>query len=124
MISPGEPIPGWFFPNGKPFVDEDQIHIDLIGNPLDRDRAGGADVTLGQDSDRAVWLELADGLPLKRISPTKNVDMGMLGRSAPGQPLIVFLLKLQAPGEEYAITKMYNMMAFDCGGFDLPGPDN
>jgi hypothetical protein len=123
-LTPGQPIPGMFFPDGKPFAYEDKIHVGLIGNPLDRDRAGSADIIVDRDSDGVGWLELADGLPLKRISPTKTVNMTMMGRSAPGQPLIVFLFKTQAPREEYAVTKIYNMMAFDCGGFDFPEPQN
>jgi len=124
MIGPGDPNPGIFFPDGKPFAYEEKIHVGLIGNPLDRDRTGSADVAVGLDSNGAAWLELTDGLPLKKISPTQHLTLYMVGRSAPGQPLIVILATDDGHAEVYAITKIRNMMAFDCGGFDLPAPDN
>jgi hypothetical protein len=117
MIGPGDPNPGIFFPDGKPFAYEEKIHVGLIGNPLDRDRTGSADVAVGLDSNGAAWLELTDGLPLKKISPTQHLTLYMVGRSAPGQPLIVILATDDGHAEVYAITKIRNMMAFDCGGF-------
>jgi hypothetical protein len=115
-------LPNLIFPSGKPFVPQEKIHAGLIANPLDRDRAGSADLSVSFDA-KGSWLQLAGGLPLKTISATPNLKWVALGRSAPGEPLIVF----QSDGatiEEFVITKVSDMMAFDCGGFDFPEPGN
>jgi hypothetical protein len=130
-ISPPPPIslatlysalPALKFPNGKPFAPQPKIRASLVGNPLDRDRAGSADLTAGFDATGS-WLQLADGLPLRQISTTTNLKWVGLGRSGPGEPIVLF----QSDGatiEEFLITKISNMMAFDCGGFDLTAPAN
>jgi hypothetical protein len=113
-------LPGLKFPNGNPFVPQDKIRAGLVGNPLDRDRAGSAQLSVGFDA-KGSWLQLAAGLPLKQISATPNLKWAALGRAAPGEPLVVF----QSDGatvEEFLITKVSDMMAFDCGGFDFTGP--
>ena len=112
-------LPGLKFPNGKPFVPQDKIHAGLVPDPLDRDRAGSAELVAGFDA-KGSWLQLADGLPLKQISATPNLKWVALGRSAPGDPLVLF----QSDGvtlEEFLVTKVSDMMAFDCGGFDFNG---
>jgi hypothetical protein len=126
------------FSNGKPFVPEAKIRVLLVPNPLDRDRAGAAELSVGFDAGGS-WLQLADGLPLAQISTTQNVKWAALGRSTPGGPLVVFQsdhvpvfeglgqpqFTFQGPApvlEEYTITKVSNMMSFDCGDFDLPPP--
>ena len=115
-------LPSLKFPNGEPFVPKDKIRAGLIANPLDRDRGGLAELSAGFDA-KGSWLQLADGLPLKQISATPNLKWVALGRSAPGEPLVLF----QSDGatiEEFLITKVSNMMAFDCGGFDFTAPAN
>jgi hypothetical protein len=115
-------LPGLKFPDGEPFVPQPKIHVGLIANPLDQDRPGHADLSAAFDA-RGSWLQLADGLPLKQISTTPNLKWVALGRSASGNPLVVF----QSDGvtvEEFLITKISDMMAFDCGGFDFTGPGN
>ena len=111
-------LPALEFPNGKPFVPQPKIHAGLVPNPLDQDRSGIVDLSAGFDASGS-WLQLADGLPLKQISAMPNLKWIALGRSAPGEPLVVF----QSDGatiEEFVITKVSSMMAFDCGGFDFP----
>jgi hypothetical protein len=111
-------LPALKFPGGKPFVAQEKIHVGLVANPLERERPGSADLAVGFDA-KGSWLQLADGLPLKAISTTPGLKWAAVGRSAPGEPLVVF----QGDGvtvEEFVITKIAEMMAFDCGGFDLP----
>jgi hypothetical protein len=113
-------LPGLKFPSGAPFIPKDKIRAGLIPNPLDRDRTGAAELSVAFDA-KGSWLQLAGGLPLKQLSATPALKWAALGRSAPGEPLVVF----QSDGvnlEEFVITKVSNMMAFDCGGFDFPEP--
>ncbi len=115
-------LPALLFPNGKPFVPQPKIHAGLAANPLDQDRAGSAELIAAFDA-KGSWLELSDGLPLKQISATPNLKWIAMGRSAPGGPLVVF----QSDGaviQEFLITKVSDMMAFDCGGFDFTGPSS
>jgi hypothetical protein len=115
-------LPSLKFPNGKPFVPQTKIRAALVANPLDRDRAGAADLSAGFDPAGS-WLQLADGLPLRQISATPGLKWAALGRSALGEPLVFF----QSDGaniQEFLITKVSNMMAFDCGAFDFTGPGN
>jgi hypothetical protein len=112
--------PGPPFTPIQAFVPQVKIRVGLVGNPLDRDRAGSADVSVGFDP-KGSWLQLADGLPLKQISATPNLKAAFIGRSAPGQPLVI----IQTNGttlQEFVITKVSNMVAFDCGAFDFKGP--
>ena len=127
------------FPNGKEWVPQSKIRVGLVSNPLDRDRAGSAELSVGFDAGGS-WLQLSDGLPLKQISTTPNLKWAALDRSAPGEPLVVFqsdaasaVASGTAPAtvsfaganssiEEYDITKVADMMAFDCGDFDFTGP--
>ena len=126
--------------NGNPIVPQAKIRVSLVGNPLDRDRAGSAELSVGFDANGS-WLQLADGLPLKQISTTPDLKWAALARSGPGELMIfqstsVPLQQSNAmPGtdvaqltfkdgvpslETYTIAKYSNMMAFDCGTFDLP----
>jgi hypothetical protein len=112
---------GWIkFPNGRPFEQQAKIRVTLLPNPLDRDRAGSAELSAGLDADGKSWLELSDGLPLKEISPTPGCDWVSIGQVAPGEPLLVLQSGEGRGLEAFAITKVADMMAFDCGGFDFP----
>jgi hypothetical protein len=125
---------------GTTFVTQAKIRVSLVGNPLDRDRAGGAELSVGFDASGS-WLKLADGLPLKRISTTPNLKWAVLGQFTRGGPLTVVQSSAVPSGqnvgpvqfvfqgalpliEKYTITGISNMMAFDCGDFDLPGTSN
>ena len=97
------------------------VLVSLVDNPLDRDRAGSAELIVGFDAGEC-WLELADGLPLVQISPAPaSGAWGSIMKPAQGQPLIVTLNT--APGElhGFTITNISDMMAFDCGSFDFAG---
>ena len=116
--------------DGTQFTSQDRIRVRLVPNPLDRDRAGSAELSVGFDATGS-WLQLADGLPLKQISTTPNLKWAAMGRPPGRQNANGELVVLQsvlngfdpAP-DSYVITKLQDMMAFDCGGFDLPTPDN
>ena len=106
--------------NGKPFKAHEKVHVGLVSNPLDRDRAGAAEVAAGFDA-KGSWLQMSDGLPLKQISTTAESEVGGHGPRRAGRAAGIF----QSDGttiEEFLITKASDMMAFDCGGFDFAGP--
>jgi hypothetical protein len=123
------------------------VRVQLVSNPLDRDRAGNAELTVGFDAHGS-WLELADGLPLKQISSTPDLKWAAIERQKGGGALVVvqstanFVTGTNSasggalvftgdtkwtggfPIEIYNVTNYSHMMAFDCGGFDFPEPQN
>jgi hypothetical protein len=149
MFAPAIPVSGTdvTVSSSTSFVSQMPIRVQLVPNPLDRDRAGSARLTVGFDAHGS-WLQLADGLPLKQISNTPKLKWAVIQHSKTGNALVVHqgnvpLLTQFIPSwdetmliehtdswtwncivESYTITKASQMMAFDCGGFDLPAPDN
>jgi len=122
QTSPGVEHIMWFeFPDGKPFVKRDRIHIGLVGNPLDRDRAGSVYLSVSLDANGRSWLQTAGGLPLKQIDPQPGMHWVEIGQSAPGGPLTVFQSTGDLSVQAFEITNIADMMAFDCGGFDFAG---
>jgi hypothetical protein len=113
----------WFGGSESALTLREKIHAVLLPNPLDRDRAGNADLTAGFDATGG-WLKLADGLPLKRITTTPNLKWVSLGKgwSSPrGEDgSICFLQTDGVKLEVFSLRRLSSMMAFDCGPFDLP----
>lgn len=102
-------------PDGKPFIPAEKIRVKLRLNPLTQDSAASAEVAVGFD-ERGSFVKLADGLELKRISDTPHLKWAAAARGPEPGSLIVF----QGDGvsvQELAVTKLANMMAFDCGEF-------
>jgi hypothetical protein len=110
--------------SGKPFTPPKKIRVSLIDNPLDRDRAGSAEVTVGLDAS-GCWLELADGLPLLQISKTPSAPgngvWAAISRVEPGKPLMVMVGTSPGSVQGFTITNISEMVAFDCGDFDFAG---
>ena len=99
------------------FVPHQKLKLVLVGNPLERDRAGNAEVEAAFDA-KGSWLQLADGLPLKQISTTPDLKWAAIGRGAQADSLAFF----QSDGrtvEHFTITRVSHMMAFDCGEFEF-----
>jgi hypothetical protein len=149
LFAPAIPVSGTdvTVSSSNSFISQTPIRVQLVPNPLDRDRAGSAKLTVGFDAHGS-WLQLADGLPLMQISNTPKLKWAVIQHSKTGNALAVHqgnvqLLTEYMPAsdetmliehadswtwnpivESYTITKASQMMAFDCGGFDLPTPDN
>ena len=88
----------------------------LRPNPLQKDRPGKIDLAVGQDND-GTYLETVDGLPLRTISDTPNLTRIVLAR-ADDDAIDVF----QDDGavvEQFRISNLTEMIAFDCGDFEL-----
>lgn len=106
--------PQLLLPGGKPFLPQKMLKLVLVGNPLEQDRSGGAEVSVGFDATGS-WLQLSSGLPLKRISTTPHLKWAALARES-SDTLTLF----QSDGatiEHYTVGKVSHMMAFDCGDF-------
>ncbi len=104
-------------PDGRPFTPEEKIKLKLVANPLNQDKPGSAEVAAGID-EKGSFLKTADGLFLKRVSDTPHLKWAVIARSAAQPSLLVLFQSDGAIVEEITISKLANMMAFDCGDFD------
>lgn len=104
------------FPNGKPFMPQEKVRIDLQANPLAPDEQASVEIAIGTDA-KGSFLKTADGLELDRVSDTPNLRWAALGRPKDSRVVSIF----QSDGavvEEFRVRNLANMMAFDYGDFD------
>lgn len=88
----------------------------LRPDPLQNDRPGKVVLAIGIDADGS-YLKTADGLALRTISDTPN-----LIRALPARPNKNALDVFQDDGavvEQYRVSNLEQMIAFDCGDFEL-----
>ena len=88
----------------------------LQPNPLKRDKPGSVEIAVGFDSDGS-YLKTSDGLPLRTISDTPNLTRALL--IAHGEKAIDVFQDDTAVVEQFRISGADQMMAFDCGDFEL-----
>lgn len=103
--------------DGKPFVPQGKITLHLRPNPLDQDKQGAVDIGIAID-DKGSFLKAADGLPLCRVSETPNLKWAAMAREADAKTITIF----QSDGavvEQFKVSKLGNMAAFDAGDFDF-----
>jgi hypothetical protein len=105
------------FPGGQPFVAQENIALRLLPNPLEQDKPGAVDISIGVDA-KGSFLKACDGLPLCRVSETPNLRWAAMAREPDSKAITIF----QSDGavvEQFKASKLANMMAFDCGDFDF-----
>ncbi len=88
----------------------------LIPNALQHDKPAAVEVAIGFDADGS-FLETTDGLPLRTISDTPHLVRTLL--TAHGAKAIDVFQDDGAVVEQYRISNADQMMAFDCGDFEL-----
>ena len=109
--------------NGKPVAASatpagalEKITQTLRPNPLHHDQPGKVALAIGLDADGS-FLKTGDGLPLRTISDTPNLSRALIN-STDNKAADVF----QDDGavvEQYRVSGLDQMMAFDCGDFEL-----
>jgi hypothetical protein len=99
---------------GKPTPEK--VALRLQPNPLKRDKPGSVEVAVGFDEDGS-YLKTSDGLPLRTISDTRNLSRALLVLH--GEKAIDVFQDDGAVVEQYRISGVDQMMAFDCGTFEL-----
>ena len=107
--------------NGTPVVTggkaiPEQITLLLQPNPLKRDKPGNVEVAVGFDHDGS-YLKTSDGLPLRTISDTPNLSRVLLVLH--DEKAIDVFQDDGAVVEQFRISGADQMMAFDCGSFEL-----
>ena len=104
-------------PSGKPFTPQDKIRLTLLPNPLEQDKLGAVDISIGIDA-KGSFLKAGDGLPLCRVSETPNLRWAAMS-GEPGSKVITIFQSDGAVVEQFKAGKLANMMSFDCGDFDF-----
>lgn len=109
--------------NGMPAISPNDAQIPnvkitrrLRPNPLERDRPGKIDLAVGFDADGS-YLQTSDGLPLRTVSETRQLKRALI--AAHGDDAVDVFADDGAVVEQFRISRLGEMMAFDCGAFEL-----
>jgi hypothetical protein len=104
--------------DGPVFINPpDSVPVKLVTNPLISDTRSVVDITAGLDRQTA-YLKTMDGLPLRTIVRTEDM-MGDVALLQASDKSLTFFSREGQTTHEFRITGVENMMAFDCGDFQL-----
>ena len=107
-------------PPGKvdspPSSASDHTSVKLVPNPLVSDTRSVVDVSVGFDS-KGSFLETMDGLPLATISGGTNLVRVVIGKD--GEKAADVWQDNGSSIEQFRVSNIDKMMAFDCGFFEL-----
>ena len=92
------------------------VKVRLAPNPLRNDKKAAIELGLGFDS-KGSFLKTSDGLPLFKVSGTPNVTRA--GIAASGENAVDIWQDDGATVHQFRISNVDQMMAFDCGEFQL-----
>lgn len=92
------------------------VQVKLMANPLAKDAKAIVDLAVGFDDENS-YLKTADGLPLFTISAVSNVIRASIARN--GEKSVDVFQDDGAAIEQFRISTVDKMMAFDCGDFEL-----
>jgi hypothetical protein len=92
------------------------VKVRLVRNPLRKDKRSVVELGLGFDNTGG-YLKTNDGLPLFKISETPNVTHA--GIAAKGENAVDIWQDDGASVHQFRISNVDQMMAFDCGEFEL-----
>ncbi len=92
------------------------VKVRLVRNPLRKDKRPVVELGIGSNSD-GTYLKTSDGLPLFKISETPNVTRA--GISAKGENAVNVWCDDGTSVHQLRISNVDEMMAFDCGEFEL-----
>src|SRR5437667_12783259 len=92
------------------------VKLRLVRNPLRKDKRPAVELGIGSNSE-GIYLKTSDGLLLFKISETANVTRA--GVSAKGENAVDVWYDDGTSVHQLRISNVDQMMAFDCGEFDL-----
>ena len=92
------------------------VKIRLVRNPLHKDKKGMIELGIGFNSEGS-YLKTSDGLPLFKITETPNVMHG--GIAAKSENIVDIWQDDGTRIHQFRISNIDQMMAFDCGDFEL-----
>jgi hypothetical protein len=92
------------------------VKVRLVRNPLRKDKRPIVELGIGSNSEGS-YLKTSDGLPLFKISETSSVTRA--GISAKGENAVNVWYDDGTSVHQLRISNVDQMMAFDCGEFEL-----
>ena len=96
--------------------DAGAVKVQLVRNPLRRDKRPTVELSIGFDST-GTYLKTSDGLPLFKISDASNVSRA--GIAAKTENIVNTWQDDGASVHQFRISNVDQMMAFNCGEFEL-----
>jgi hypothetical protein len=107
----GKPVAAGSVPPSSP-----QKIVQQLRRSCRSDKPGKAELAVGVDADGS-FLKTGDGLPLRTISDTPNLTCTLLAR--PNKNTLDVFQDDGAVVEQYRVSNLEQMIAFDCGDFEL-----
>src|SRR5213076_1328238 len=92
------------------------VKVRLVRNPLRKDKRPVVELGIGFNSEGS-YLKTSDGLPLFKVSETPNVTRTRI--AAKGENAVDIWQDEGTSMHQYRISNVDQMMAFDCGDFEL-----
>jgi len=92
------------------------VKVKLIPNPLRNDRRSIVDLGIGFDNDGS-YLKTIDDLPLFTVSETPNLIRALITKKS--EKSVDVWQDDGAAGHQFRVSNVDQMMAFDCGEFEL-----
>jgi hypothetical protein len=92
------------------------VNVRLVRNPLRKVKRQAVELGIGFNSEGS-YLKISDGLPLFKISETPNVTRA--GIAAKGENAVNVWYDDGTSVHQLRISNVDQMMAFDCGEFEL-----
>ena len=102
-----------------PLVEDDaagKVKVKLMPNPLANDERPIVDLGVGFDNEGS-FLKTTDGLPLCTVTDTPNLIRASIKKN--GEKSVDVWQDDGAVVEQFRISNIDKMMAFDCGDFEL-----
>jgi hypothetical protein len=97
-------------------IEANVAKVRLVRNPLRKDKKAVVELSIGFNSDGS-YLKTSDGLPLFKVSETSNVTR--VGIAAKNENAVDIWQDDDTKAHQYRISNVDQMMAFDCGEFEL-----
>jgi len=92
------------------------VKVKLIPNPLRNDRRSIVDLGIGFDNDGS-YLKTIDDLPLFTVSETRNLIRALITKKS--EKSVDVWQDEGAAVHQFRVSNVDQMMAFDCGEFEL-----
>jgi hypothetical protein len=99
-----------------PESESNGVKVRLVRNPLRKDKRPIVELGIGFNGEGS-YLKTSDGLPLFKVSETRNVIRA--GITAKSQNAVDIWQDDGTRVHRFRISNIDQIMAFDCGGFEL-----
>ena len=93
-----------------------KVRVKLVPNPLTNDANAIVDLSVGFDETES-YLKTVDGLPLCTVTETHNLVRALIAKSS--EKSVDVWQDNGAVVEQFRVSNIDSMMAFDCGDFEL-----